>query len=100
MEDFKTKIGEILKDAGFSMDSKIPEHDITFEEITDYFAKVSGGYDHELIDKIQLYKYHNMNIEDIFKERAENVTKYRERYSQIEKVEETQSKPRARRRLR
>ncbi len=96
MEDFKLKIIEAVETAGFTMDSKIPEHEITFEEITDYYAKASGGYDHKLIDEIQLYKYHNMDISGVFKGRAEKVQKYKERYAPIEKIEETDAKPKVR----
>lgn len=96
MKDFKLKIIEVIEDAGFTMDSKIPDHDITFEEITDYYAKANGGYDHKLIEEIQLYKYHNMDISGVFKGRAEKIDKYKERYAPIEKIEERTPRARTR----
>lgn len=82
MESFKSKITTMLEESGYSIESKVPEHEITFNEIVDYCSKVSSGYDHKLIDEIQLYKSHNMNVADIFKGRAENIEKYRDMYSQ------------------
>lgn len=72
MADFKLKIEDILSKEGFKLTDNVRERDETFEDVVDYCMKLSkDNYDHELIDTIQMYKYNNLNISDVFLSKLE-----------------------------
>ena len=99
MSDFKIKIEDILIQEGINLSDNIFDTDITYESVIDYCSKISkDGYDHSLIDSIEMYKFNNMNISHVFLSKVEIIERVQQLYqtpstSRIKTQKITRRKP-------
>jgi hypothetical protein len=98
MSDFKVKMEEILEQEGINMSDNILDTETTYENVIDYCAKLSkDGYDHSLIDSIQMYKFNNMNISHVFLGKVEMIERAQQAYQTPSTARSKPQSPRRRR---
>lgn len=78
--DFKQKVESILKESNYNISDEVSSG-YSFENVVDYYVDLTkDGYDHELIDEIQMHKFHKLDIKFVFEKRVDNMKKYKNRY--------------------